>query len=109
MIELAQLTIVAIVALWIGYRMRKNDFEEEIKALNTELTLSNKTVFGFLTEVNAEIADSRMERGGLMIQLDAVVESIKKYEESILRREKKSNRRLNKKIPKYKKKNLKII
>jgi len=91
--ELAQLIIVGLVALWLGYKMRKNNFEEEIKSLNTDLIGKNDTVLTFLTEVNAEIADSRLERGGLMVKLDKVVQTIENYEKTISTREGKEKKK----------------
>jgi len=73
--ELVKLILVGLVALWIGYKLRKNSMEEEIKIIN-------KNIFSLMDEVQADIADTRIERGSLMVQLEEMMNSLEKYEQA---------------------------
>ena len=42
----------------------------------------NKNVFSLMNEVQADIADTRIERGSLMVQLGEMMNALEKYEKA---------------------------
>jgi len=66
--------------------------EEEIKVMN-------EGVFSLLDEVQADIADSRIERGSLMVKLDNIINSLEQYENKFQNRLKKENGKSKTKQP----------
>jgi hypothetical protein len=71
--ELGKLILVSLVALLIGYLIKKGKFETEIKELNEEV----KTI---MDEVRIDLKEARIERDGLIETQQTILKQLDKYE-----------------------------
>ena len=73
MILLGQLILVGAIGLLIGWQLKKEKIEAEIKAINSE-------VRKIMNATSRDINEARIERDGFLIQMETLIKMIKGFE-----------------------------
>ena len=73
MTELEQIILAGLIGFIIGFLVKKSRSEKEIKNHNSE-------VKALMIEMRTDLTESRIERDGVLINQDLILENLQTYE-----------------------------